>query len=145
MTQHHMPARIHPAALSYAAEVAAGTMSRREFLTRASALGVASATAYGLLGLDAPARAQETPVAGGTLRMQMETRAQKDPRTWDWSELANFGRGWLDYMVEYEIDGSIRGMLLESWEINDNATEYTLKVRQGVTTLEEVDFVAGQG
>jgi peptide/nickel transport system substrate-binding protein len=63
----------------------------------------------------------------------METRAMKDPRTWDWSEYANFGRGWLDYMVEYQNDGSLRPMLLESWEANADATQWTLKVRQGVT------------
>lgn len=144
MTLHHEdPRALHPAALMYAREVEAGTLSRREFLTRATALGVSAAAAYGLLGLDAPALAQDmTPVEGGTVRMNLELRPQKDPRTWDWSELANFGRGWLDYMVEYENDGSLRGMLLEAWEANEDATQWTLKVRQGVKWNNGDDFTA---
>ena len=45
----------------YAEEVRAGQLSRREFLTRTTALGVSAAAAYGLIGLDAPAQAQDTP------------------------------------------------------------------------------------
>ncbi|MBP1804244.1 ABC transporter substrate-binding protein [Rubellimicrobium aerolatum] len=136
MTPRRPSARApHPAALMHAGEVRAGRLSRREFLTRATALGVASGAAYGLLGLEAPAGAQDaaTPVPGGTLRMNMETRALKDPRTWDWSEIANFARGWLDYLAEYQADGTLRPMLLESWEANADATEWVLSVRQGVT------------
>lgn len=133
MTKHFTPNHVHPVARMYADEHLAGRLSRREFLARTTGLGISAVAAYGLLGLTAPeARAQE-PVMGGTIRFQMETKAGKYPPTWDWSELANFARGWLDYMVEYNNDGSIRGMLVESWTTNDNATEYTLNVRQGVT------------
>ncbi|MDJ0827813.1 MAG: ABC transporter substrate-binding protein [Rhodobacter sp.] len=124
---------IHPAARAYAGEVAAGSLSRREFLTRATSLGVTTAAAYGLLGLAQPARAAGHAQAGGTLRIESTVKALKDPRTYDWPQMSNFTRGYLEYLVEYQIDGSFEPMLLDGWEVNADATEYVLSVRAGVT------------
>ncbi|MFG6624538.1 ABC transporter substrate-binding protein [Sulfitobacter sp. 1A12056] len=119
-------------------------VSRREFLAIASAFGATSATAYGMLGMAAPARAaaHANLKEGGTVRMQMEVRALKDPRTYDWSQIANFSRGWLEYLAIWENDGTFTPGLLESWEINDDATEYTLNVRKGVTWNDGTAFTA---
>ncbi|MDG3040155.1 ABC transporter substrate-binding protein [Roseicyclus marinus] len=123
----------HPAAEMYAREYKAGQLSRREFLVRSTALGLSAAAAYSLIGLK-PAMAQRaTPSMGGSLRIQQGVLALKDPRTYDWSEMGNVSRGLLEYLVEYNRDGSFSGMLLEGWETNADVTQYTLRVRPGVT------------
>ena len=50
-------------------QVAKGTMTRREFVGRAAALGVTAAVANSMLANNAQAAAHEAPVRGGTLKI----------------------------------------------------------------------------
>ncbi|MEM1382922.1 MAG: ABC transporter substrate-binding protein [Pseudomonadota bacterium] len=151
MTAEMMTGRgLHPMAPPLVDGLRRGELSRREYLAAMMALGVTSAAAVSLGGL-ARAQTEQAPVTapkqGGTLRIAMDSRDLKDPRLFDWSEMGNVARQSLEYLIRWERDYSFTPWLLESWELNDTATEVVLNLRQGVTwsngdafTAEDVAF-----
>jgi len=117
-----------------AADAKDGRLSRREFISLASVYGASAATAYGLLGTATPASAQSTtPQRGGVLRLAANVKPIVDPRVFDWPEMGNLARQFCEGLVFWDYDFTFRPMLLESWEISDDARTYVLNVRSGVT------------
>ena len=140
MTQSEHGTSLHPAARTYVTDYEAGRLSRREFMARTTALGITAAGAYALIGAT-PAKAEAHQTMGGTLRMQIDVFALKDPRNYDLTQIS-YCVGWLEYLIEYNNDGTFTPRLLTSWEVNEDATVYTLNVRQGVTWNDGTPFTA---
>jgi peptide/nickel transport system substrate-binding protein len=124
------------------------SIDRRSFLQRGSALGLSAGTMVkllGAMGVAAPltlaqAAAQEP---GGSMSFAVTT----DPETLD-PHMTSNGAAWTVFskihssLFYQDLDLSFQGDLAESWEISEDNTEITLKLREGVTFQDGSEFNA---
>src|SRR5215468_80577 len=124
---------LHPMAEPAAENFRQGRTSRREFLATTATLGVSAAGAIALGGLTPRPAFADDPKKGGVLRVAMNVKAFRDPRTFDGVEMSNIARQCNEYLVRWNRDFTFEPWLLEAWETSDDAKTLTLHVRPGIT------------
>ena len=121
-----------------------GRLGRREFMQGLLAAGLTATTATAVITGSRDVRA-ETPKRGGLVRMAASQHGPDD--TLDpalWKETLGYTRGRVHYssLVQFNDDLTVRPELAESWEVNDDATEFTFELKQGVTFHDGKDLTA---
>ncbi len=148
-----------------------GRISRREFMRTATLLGVSvgAATIAAQCGAPAaapapaveqaaeePAAAAEEQVAaeqepaaaaggikrGGILRIGTQVPAVDHPARFSWVYDANQFRHIFEYLTETDRENITHPYLLEGWKANEDLTEWTLNLRQGIKWTNGDDLVA---
>ncbi len=112
--------------------VLTGRMTRRDFISRAAALGIGTSLATGIL---AKAGYAATPKKGGTLRLGMEGGSPSDsldPRTYADSVMIAASLSCMNCLIEFDSTGNPTGELFESWEVKPGAAEWVFNVRKGI-------------
>jgi peptide/nickel transport system substrate-binding protein len=120
-----------------------GKLDRREFLAAMSALGL-SATAAGGLLTSAGALAM-TPKKGGLARYANNLHGpddQMDPIVFTSGIDYTRGRATYNGLIQILDNMTLHPELAEEWSVNSNATEFTFKLRKGVTWHDGSDFTA---
>jgi peptide/nickel transport system substrate-binding protein len=120
-----------------------GRITRREFLSAMSALGLTATAAGGFL-TSASALAA-TPTKGGTVIYANNMHGpddQMDPIVF--TSGIDYTRGVCTYngLIQILDDMSLHAELAEEWTPNGDATEFTFKIRKGVTFHDGSDLTA---
>ncbi|MBB3993456.1 peptide/nickel transport system substrate-binding protein [Sulfitobacter undariae] len=115
-------------------QVASGALTRREFISRAAALGVTAAVANAMLSSTAQAE-EAKPVVGGTFRMGLtggESTSTQDPALWASHVPLAIGRLWAEPLLRQLPNGELSGLVAESWEGSSDAKVWRFKIREGI-------------
>ncbi|MDJ0896068.1 MAG: ABC transporter substrate-binding protein [Alphaproteobacteria bacterium] len=123
-----------------------GSVSRRDFMAKAAALGVAAGTASALW---TGAVQAATPKKGGTFRVGLghgSTTDSLDPATYENLYMQVLGGAVFNKLTEVGNDGQLKPELAESWDVSDDARVWTFNLRSGVEfhngkTLDAEDVV----
>ena len=113
----------------------AGWLTRREFMQGLLATGLTVTAATALVATTPDARAA-MPKKGGKITFGWDQHGPADTldpilftSTIDYTR----GRAGFNNLLQFNDDMSMRPELAEEWSANDNATEFTFKIRKGVT------------
>jgi peptide/nickel transport system substrate-binding protein len=131
----------HPYIPRLRSQLADNKIDRREFLRTATLLGVSASAAMVMAGRTRPARAQETPKTGGSIRIENKN-SSADPAVMTSIDSSNATRQTLEYLTETGADNITRPYLLESWKPSDDLRSWTLNLRKGVKWQDGRDFTA---
>ena len=126
--------------------ISEGRIGRREFIKRATALGLAAAIPGALLAEEAKAAA---PKRGGKLRQALRGGSTSDTLfAAGGGDTHNVATSWqiLNNLTEITADGEVTGELAESWDASTDAATWTFKLRKGVEfhngkSLEAADVI----
>lgn len=171
--------QVHPYIPEAYAKLESGRLSRREFVRTATLLGMGAGVATFAAACTANTNnggntnngnnggnvnagnndeemTEDTGnasgiVRGGTFTQAMSIQLIDHPARLSWIEGSNVVRGVAEYLTLTGSDNVTRPYLLESWEANDDVTEWTLNLRQGITfnngdelTSDDIMFNFGQ-
>lgn len=111
----------------------AGALTRRSFFKKAGAYGLTIPAASALLSVAGPVRAEE-PQRGGWLRIaQGETDDTLEPVRMTDSADAILSNCIYQRLTRLLPSLEVEGDAAEEWSVNASATEWTFKLRQGLT------------
>ncbi len=116
-------------------------ISRREFVGRATALGVTTALASTM----AADIVKANPTSGGSLRMALghgATTDSLDPGTFTDSFMGSVGQCLCSTLTQISADGSVVGELATSFEPADDGVTWVYKLTEGVTFHNGKDLTA---
>jgi peptide/nickel transport system substrate-binding protein len=132
--EHNAPTHMHPSMAALARQATQGQLSRRDFMRRAMALGMAAPFAASLLSGQAFANTG-TPQRGGILKAGMqggESTDSLDPASWTSQVQHSFGQSWGEALTNVSPEGELTPRLAESVESSPDARTWVFKLRRGV-------------